>query len=207
MPLPAQRRTARPTSRRVRRSADRCSGPGRRAARRAFARFARRDWIGRASAARHARRRETRCACDRRRAPPTESRSTTSSANQRRSWRMSSPPRTASASPPKRTKRIPRASSCCYDRGRSGRSQWPTKECPMCGEMMRLREREVTDRVPGTHQTKTAQYPRMGLPGMRLLRGSRGTGGLRMTETRRAISARRASAAVLFARLRRSHRN
>ena len=31
------------------------------------------------------------------------------------------------------------------------------KECPMCGEFMRLREHEVTDRVPGTPQTKTAK--------------------------------------------------
>ena len=29
------------------------------------------------------------------------------------------------------------------------------KECPMCGEMMQLRERQITDRVPGTPQTKT----------------------------------------------------
>ena len=29
------------------------------------------------------------------------------------------------------------------------------KDCPMCGEAMQLREREVTDRVPGTHHTKT----------------------------------------------------
>ena len=29
------------------------------------------------------------------------------------------------------------------------------KECPMCGEIMRLRESKVTDRVPGTSQTKT----------------------------------------------------
>ena len=29
------------------------------------------------------------------------------------------------------------------------------KECPMCGEFMRLRELETTDRVPGTPQTKT----------------------------------------------------
>ena len=30
-----------------------------------------------------------------------------------------------------------------------------TKDCPMCGEVMRLRESKVTDRVPGTPQTKT----------------------------------------------------
>ena len=29
------------------------------------------------------------------------------------------------------------------------------KECPLCGETMRLRERETIDRVPGTSQTKT----------------------------------------------------
>ena len=32
------------------------------------------------------------------------------------------------------------------------------KECPMCGETMRLREREVTDRVPGTPQATTRKY-------------------------------------------------
>ena len=32
------------------------------------------------------------------------------------------------------------------------------KECPMCGETMRARERAVTDRVPGTSQTKTSTY-------------------------------------------------
>ena len=32
------------------------------------------------------------------------------------------------------------------------------KECPMCGEMMRLRERQITDRVPGTVQTRTAHH-------------------------------------------------
>lgn len=29
------------------------------------------------------------------------------------------------------------------------------KECPMCGEAMRLKERTATDHVPGTAQTKT----------------------------------------------------
>jgi C4-type Zn-finger protein len=32
------------------------------------------------------------------------------------------------------------------------------KDCPMCGETMRLRERVVTDRVPGTPQVKTVNY-------------------------------------------------
>ena len=32
------------------------------------------------------------------------------------------------------------------------------KECPMCGEAMRLREREVVDRVPGTPQTGVVRY-------------------------------------------------
>ena len=32
-----------------------------------------------------------------------------------------------------------------------------TKECPLCGEMMQLREREITDRVPGFSQTKTTK--------------------------------------------------
>jgi acetone carboxylase gamma subunit len=31
------------------------------------------------------------------------------------------------------------------------------KECPMCGEMMQLRETETTDRVPGTSRTKTTR--------------------------------------------------
>jgi hypothetical protein len=34
----------------------------------------------------------------------------------------------------------------------------PAKDCPMCGETMRLRDREVTDRMPGTHQTKTTKF-------------------------------------------------
>ena len=29
------------------------------------------------------------------------------------------------------------------------------KECPMCGENMRLRESKLTNRVPGTPQTQT----------------------------------------------------
>ena len=32
------------------------------------------------------------------------------------------------------------------------------KECPMCGEIMRLREREVVDRLPGTTESKTTKY-------------------------------------------------
>jgi hypothetical protein len=32
-----------------------------------------------------------------------------------------------------------------------------TKECPLCGEMMQLREREIVDRVPGYAQTKTTK--------------------------------------------------
>ena len=32
------------------------------------------------------------------------------------------------------------------------------KECPMCGEQMRIREREVTDRVPGTSQTRQSTF-------------------------------------------------
>ena len=34
----------------------------------------------------------------------------------------------------------------------------PAKECPMCGETMRLSEREVVERVPGTPQTNTAKF-------------------------------------------------
>ena len=33
----------------------------------------------------------------------------------------------------------------------------PGKDCPMCGELMRLRESQITDRVPGTPQTKTVK--------------------------------------------------
>jgi C4-type Zn-finger protein len=29
------------------------------------------------------------------------------------------------------------------------------RECPVCGERMRLRTREQTDRVPGTREVKT----------------------------------------------------
>ena len=33
----------------------------------------------------------------------------------------------------------------------------PGKDCPMCGELMQLRESQITDRVPGTPQTKTVK--------------------------------------------------
>jgi hypothetical protein len=33
-----------------------------------------------------------------------------------------------------------------------------TKECPLCGEIMQLRERQITDRVPGFAQTKTTTF-------------------------------------------------
>ena len=32
------------------------------------------------------------------------------------------------------------------------------KDCPMCGETMRLREREIVDRIPGTAQTQTSTF-------------------------------------------------
>ena len=32
------------------------------------------------------------------------------------------------------------------------------KECPLCGELMKLREREVIDRVPGMTQTRTSKF-------------------------------------------------
>ncbi len=32
------------------------------------------------------------------------------------------------------------------------------KECSLCGEFMRLRDREIVDRVPGSMQTKTTKY-------------------------------------------------
>ena len=31
------------------------------------------------------------------------------------------------------------------------------KDCPMCGEAMRLREHETVDRIPGTSQIKTTK--------------------------------------------------
>lgn len=31
------------------------------------------------------------------------------------------------------------------------------KDCPMCGDVMHLKETEVTDRVPGTSQLKTSK--------------------------------------------------
>ena len=31
------------------------------------------------------------------------------------------------------------------------------RECPMCGERMRLHERELVDRVPGASQTKSTK--------------------------------------------------
>jgi hypothetical protein len=31
------------------------------------------------------------------------------------------------------------------------------KDCPMCGETMRLKESEMTDRVPGTPQSRTTR--------------------------------------------------
>ena len=31
------------------------------------------------------------------------------------------------------------------------------KECPLCGETMRVKFRDLTDRVPGTGQTATRQ--------------------------------------------------
>jgi predicted RNA-binding Zn-ribbon protein involved in translation (DUF1610 family) len=33
-----------------------------------------------------------------------------------------------------------------------------TKECPLCGEAMKLREREAIDRVPGTTEARTSRY-------------------------------------------------
>jgi C4-type Zn-finger protein len=32
------------------------------------------------------------------------------------------------------------------------------KDCPMCGDSMQLREREITDRVPGMAQAKTTKF-------------------------------------------------
>jgi hypothetical protein len=31
----------------------------------------------------------------------------------------------------------------------------PAKECPMCGEFMKLRDSTITDRIPGTSTVKT----------------------------------------------------
>jgi len=33
----------------------------------------------------------------------------------------------------------------------------PGKDCPMCGETMQIVERQLTERVPGTPQTKTSK--------------------------------------------------
>ena len=33
----------------------------------------------------------------------------------------------------------------------------PGKDCPMCGETMQIVEHQLTDRVPGTPQTKTSK--------------------------------------------------
>ena len=32
------------------------------------------------------------------------------------------------------------------------------RECPMCGESMRLRERQITDRVPGRTETRISKF-------------------------------------------------
>jgi len=37
---------------------------------------------------------------------------------------------------------------------RNRRVHMPAKECPLCGELMRLVEREILDRVPGTSEVK-----------------------------------------------------
>ena len=34
----------------------------------------------------------------------------------------------------------------------------PTRECPLCGEMMRRHERTAVDRVPGNAQVRTSTY-------------------------------------------------
>jgi hypothetical protein len=33
----------------------------------------------------------------------------------------------------------------------------PGRECPLCGELMRLHVAEITERVPGTPQSRTSQ--------------------------------------------------
>jgi hypothetical protein len=48
--------------------------------------------------------------------------------------------------------------NCCYDRGRYREKSMAAKECPMCGETMQLRQRRVTDHIPGTPQTATARF-------------------------------------------------
>jgi C4-type Zn-finger protein len=32
------------------------------------------------------------------------------------------------------------------------------KDCPMCGEAMKLRERQTSDRVPGTSKVQTSTF-------------------------------------------------
>jgi acetone carboxylase gamma subunit len=39
------------------------------------------------------------------------------------------------------------------------------QECPLCGDSMRLREREIVDRIPGTAQTKTTTLREWICPG------------------------------------------
>ncbi len=50
------------------------------------------------------------------------------------------------------------------------------KDCPMCGETMRLREREVTDRLPGTPQTKTTVFREWVCPECDYFEEAEGTG-------------------------------
>jgi uncharacterized protein with PIN domain len=34
----------------------------------------------------------------------------------------------------------------------------PVRECPLCGELMRLVDRTIVTRVPGTPEQKTSQF-------------------------------------------------
>ena len=75
------------------------------------------------------------------------------------------------------------------------------KECPLCGETMRLSVRELRDHIPGTRASRRPRDARVDLPGMRLFRGSGGRGGVAR------ISGRRGSTAARCGPARRSPRN
>lgn len=54
--------------------------------------------------------------------------------------------------------RVPSHRVCCYDRGPVEEKSMAPKDCPMCGETMQIREGQLTDRVPGTAQTRTRRF-------------------------------------------------
>jgi len=52
------------------------------------------------------------------------------------------------------------------------------KDCPMCGETMRLRAGAITDRVPGTPQTKTTAFREWVCPECDYFEEAEETGGI-----------------------------